>query len=177
MLQWIFIPSCPSLRIIDIMNYLERRQWRQSLRPTSAFFIVSYTTRFFSLAILERIKMNWDCEHMYALQFDLWQMRATISQIDPRPAADTKCITYQNNIFHVIPIRSNVFFFSHHLYSIFSYKFFARVCVCSSVFINVFVQCPFDVVCALYFFFIIPFSALWKLQSDTKIEYDLYTRV
>lgn len=66
---------------------------------------------------------------MYALQFDLWQMRATISQIDARPAADTKCITYQNNIFHVIPIRSNVFFFSHHLYSIFSYKFFARVCV------------------------------------------------
>lgn len=65
---------------------------------------------------------------MYALQFDLWQMRATISQIDSRPAADTKCITYQNNIFHVIPIRSNVFFFLI-MSILFSHISFLHACV------------------------------------------------
>lgn len=119
------------------------------------FYCAIYYSVFFSLAILERIKMNWDCQHMYALQFDLWQMRATISQIDARPAADTKCITYQNNIFHVIPIRSNVFFFLI-ISILFSHISFLHACVCLLVRFHkcFFVQCPFDVVCTLYIFFL-----------------------
>lgn len=44
------------------------------------------------------------------------------------------------------------------------------MCVCSSVFINVFVQCPFDVVCALYFFLLFLFLLYGNCNRIRKLN-------